>query len=562
MISGSLFFYQNWLTFLLALWLRFLLTKASIKLSLSFIIIVLFSLSLSVCVYAYDASTNIIKSYEMSKSSDVVNVGLHGSYINDVQNAINRVNAIRKEACDQGVPDPRNSSRNLTPSDYVPIQWSHDLEEVARLRAAEAALNVSHTRPNGKSCFTVTFPGIKTTGNSEVLAWNWNKNMVSGINQFYGEKSAWVNKTGGVTGHYTSMINPSNKYMGLGCFYANVTVSYKNALCGRFSSSPGSSGSAASAAINNCYAPVQVKLSNLSSPSLKCISGGNNLSVGGTVSYEMWANVKCDSANTSTPVLLYEASWKSSNSAIAAVDKYGKVTAKGSGSAVITATLGSFSKSVTVNVAYKDLSKCTATLNTTSYVYDGKAKTPSVTVKDGQKTLTNGTDYTVSYSSNVNAGTATVTITGKGSYKNTKVLTFKIEPGSGNSSKQTQAASSSSSPADKKNDSSNSDSDNKSTDSKNSSDNKDSSGSKADPDNEDDDLSGERRDKAVDISSDEDASDPDEQQNNSEIDTSSKGSDKDDKDNKFPVIPVAAGSAGGALVIAAVVYIIKKSKAR
>ena len=28
MISGSLFFYQNWLTFLLALWLSFLLTKA------------------------------------------------------------------------------------------------------------------------------------------------------------------------------------------------------------------------------------------------------------------------------------------------------------------------------------------------------------------------------------------------------------------------------------------------------------------------------------------------------------------------------------------------------
>ncbi len=539
-----------------------LLKNKSIKLSLSFIITVLFSLSLSVCVYAYDASTNIIKSYEMSKSSDVVNVGLHGSYINDVQNAINRVNAIRKEACDQGVPDPRNSSRNLTPSDYVPIQWSHDLEEVARLRAAEAALNVSHTRPNGKGCFSAAIKGYEITGNSEVLAWNWNKNMVSGINQFYGEKSAWVNKTGGVTGHYTSMINPSNKYMGLGCFYANVTVSYKSALCGRFSSKQGSSGSAASAAINNCYVPVQVKLSNLSSPSLKCISGGNNLSVGGTVSYEMWANVKCDSANTSTPVLLYEASWKSSNSAVAAVDKYGKVTAKGSGSAVITATLGSFSKSVTVNVAYKDLSKCTATLNTTSYVYDGKAKTPSVTVKDGQKTLTSGTDYTVSYSSNVNAGTATVTITGKGNYKNSKSLTFKIEPGSENASKQTQAASSSSSPADKKNDSSNSASDNKSTDSKNSSDNKDSSGSKADTDNEGDDLSGERRDKAEDISSDEDASDPDEQQNNSEIDTSSKGSDKDDKDNKFPVIPVAAGSAGGALVIAAVVYIIKKSKAR
>ena len=103
--------------------MKFLKNK-SIKLSLSFIITALFSLSLSVCVYAYDASTNIIKKYEMSKTSGVANVGLHGSYINDVQNAINRVNAIRKEACNEGVPDPRNSSRNLTPSDYVPIQWS------------------------------------------------------------------------------------------------------------------------------------------------------------------------------------------------------------------------------------------------------------------------------------------------------------------------------------------------------------------------------------------------------------------------------------------------------
>jgi len=33
MISGSLFFYQNWLTFLLSLWLSFLLTKATITMS-------------------------------------------------------------------------------------------------------------------------------------------------------------------------------------------------------------------------------------------------------------------------------------------------------------------------------------------------------------------------------------------------------------------------------------------------------------------------------------------------------------------------------------------------
>ena len=35
MISGSLFFYQNWLTFLLARWLSFLLTKARIYMEAS-----------------------------------------------------------------------------------------------------------------------------------------------------------------------------------------------------------------------------------------------------------------------------------------------------------------------------------------------------------------------------------------------------------------------------------------------------------------------------------------------------------------------------------------------
>ncbi|WP_197021143.1 CAP domain-containing protein [Ruminococcus sp. FC2018] len=537
----------------------------------------------------------------MTKSSDVVNVGLHGSYINDVQNAINRVNAIRKEACDQGVPDPRNSSRKLTPSDYVPIQWSHDLEEVARLRAAEAALNVSHTRPNGKSCFTVTFPGIKTTGNSEVLAWNWNKNMVSGINQFYDEKSDWVNKTRGVTGHYTSMINPSNKYMGLGCFYADVTVSYKSALCGRFSSSQGSSGSAASAAINNCYVPVQVKLSQLSRPSITHvaaidkndgefkivnISGSQNLSVGGTVSYEMWANVKCDTAYTASPVLLYEASWKSSNAAVASVDKYGKVTAKAPGSAVITASLGSLSKTVTISVPYKDISKCTASLSTASYVYDGQAKTPAVTVKDSSKTLSNGTDYTVSYSSNVNAGTATVTITGKGSYKNSKVLTFKITPKPQTAAQQTQKSDSSTvSTADKKSDSSKSASDNKSTDSKNSSDNKDNSDSKTDSssvnggeisneklsnendvtDKESDDMIAEKDkddDRADKVTEDTVSEAEEEQDREGTSDNNSNADDKEDKDNKFPVIPVAAGSAGGLLAVAAIVYAVKKSKSR
>ena len=60
--------------------------------------------------------------------------------------------------------------------------------------------------------------------------------------------------------------------------------------------------------------------------------------------------------------------------------------------------------------------------------YTGKALKPDVTIKDGDKTLTKDTDYTLSYKNNKNIGKATVTITGKGSYTGTKTVTFKIVP--------------------------------------------------------------------------------------------------------------------------------------
>ncbi len=41
-------------------------------------------------------------------------------------------------------------------------------------------------------------------------------------------------------------------------------------------------------------------------------------------------------------------------------------------------------------------------------------------------TLTKGTDYTLTYSNNVNVGTGTVTITGKGNFTGTTSKTFSI----------------------------------------------------------------------------------------------------------------------------------------
>ena len=96
-----------------------------------------------------------------------------------------------------------------------------------------------------------------------------------------------------------------------------------------------------------------------------------------------------------------------------------KVTIKGKGNYT-----GSVSKTYSIKNNFKK-----ATISGISNKsYTGKNITQSITVKYNGKTLKKGTDYTVSYSSNKNIGTATVKITGKGSYTGTITKTFKINP--------------------------------------------------------------------------------------------------------------------------------------
>ena len=68
----------------------------------------------------------------------------------------------------------------------------------------------------------------------------------------------------------------------------------------------------------------------------------------------------------------------------------------------------------------KDISGATVALpEDFTATYTGSAFEPAVTVTDGTTTLVAGTDYTVAYSNNTNAGQATVTVTGQGNYQGT-----------------------------------------------------------------------------------------------------------------------------------------------
>ena len=84
---------------------------------------------------------------------------------------------------------------------------------------------------------------------------------------------------------------------------------------------------------------------------------------------------------------------------------------------------GSVEKHFTITAA--DLSGCTFA-PIADVTYNTKAHTPEVTVAISGRTLEADKDYTVSYASYVNAGTATVTVTGKGNFTGSANTTFTI----------------------------------------------------------------------------------------------------------------------------------------
>ena len=101
----------------------------------------------------------------------------------------------------------------------------------------------------------------------------------------------------------------------------------------------------------------------------------------------------------------------------------------GTASVTITAKgnyTGSISKKFSITAA--NFTKTSVSLSVSSFTYDGAEKKPKITVKNGKKQLTANTDYTVSYKNNINAGTASVTITGKGSYSGSQTKNFTITP--------------------------------------------------------------------------------------------------------------------------------------
>lgn len=132
-------------------------------------------------------------------------------------------------------------------------------------------------------------------------------------------------------------------------------------------------------------------------------------------------------------VTVSDARFTSSDTSVATVDeKSGEVFAVGKGYALITCSISGVDRNCRVyvlgegeiifssdNINIGDISNRT---------YDGKAQTVSFNISYNEEKLVEGDDYTVKYSNNINAGTATIVITGIGVYVGEIEKTFEILP--------------------------------------------------------------------------------------------------------------------------------------
>ena len=169
------------------------------------------------------------------------------------------------------------------------------------------------------------------------------------------------------------------------------------------------------------------------------ISGRNNYTGSASKSFRIVpADIANFTASLSASTFGYDGSKKEPSATVRSGNKtltsgtdftvsYSNNVNVGTASAVITGK-GNYSGSITKEfiITPADFSKLTASLAAGTFSYDGTEKKPEVTVKSGSKQLTSGTDFTVSYTNNINVGTAKAVITGKGNYSGTITKSFKI----------------------------------------------------------------------------------------------------------------------------------------
>ncbi|SER14091.1 Cysteine-rich secretory protein family/Bacterial Ig-like domain (group 2), partial [Lachnospiraceae bacterium NE2001] len=341
------------------------------------------------------SSLTVKDNIETTASSGKIIIGVEGvNCTSDMKTLLDRINKIRKEACDAGnVPDPRDTTKCLKSSDYKPLQIGVNTMKAAEMRAAEASLNFTHTRPNGKNSYTIIRSFVPNTSVAENLAWN--SKMSSDIEGWISEKDDWIKYKGDDSeaniGHYGALINPDYLYTGMATFNpVNDSAPYDWSCTEGSYSSDDTALSKLPGVQNSTYIQkMEIPISNVTASD---VVGESVVSIGSSVDYQLLVAAKFTSDYTNVVVdcpVYSGLSWSTSDSTVITIDSTGKATAKKAGRASITAVFGSKKASREIVVVPNDTS-VTSVANPSMVTTETKtvpvlAKSVEATLSDGQK---------------------------------------------------------------------------------------------------------------------------------------------------------------------------------
>ncbi len=290
------------------------------------------------------------------------------------------------------------------------LALSATLSAAAMRRAAEIGVYYSHTRPD-YSAFTAAAEGtIPAT----------RENIALGQRDCAEAMIDWEDSEG----HKANMLAQDNKTVGFGCYTATdgrkCWVQLFSNQEDPTSMGTGSATQEITVAKNMLELTVQPERATLQAGKSAVFTLSNNnkgLEGFGTSSY---TNLFFTSASSADPSV-----------ATVKINADGTVTATAVGGGETTLKLGleakekggaPLTKEIPISVSATPITKDMFRVDTSASTYDGTAKTKKITAVG----LTENTDYTVTYQNNVNAGTAGITITGKGLYSGTLTYSFQI----------------------------------------------------------------------------------------------------------------------------------------
>ncbi len=311
-----------------------------------------------------------------------------------------------------------------------PLVYDYDLEATAMQRAMELSVYYDHKRPDGSRCYTA-YSMYSSAG----------ENIAAGYTSAQAVFEAWRedddNNAG--QGHRRNMLGSSFTAVGIGHVIRNGIHYWVQEFRSPVVST-------VATPVENGSKTVDVvctssKIRYVVSPDTIDVDYGDLYDLS-----EVSEEVKYDGVSYEriNPFIIQNqiGALTVEDTDVAEISN-GELIAKKAGSTRITGTLSNgsaFSLAVTVEprtiwFAYFDMDRYA--------YYTGSAITPEVIVTDLGKTLVKDTDYTVSYSNNVEPGYATVTVTGTGNYKGSRQFDFYIIDNSNDSNNGSSGESSS-----------------------------------------------------------------------------------------------------------------------